>query len=68
MTKPKKRKRTSDKILTLPEALEAWERFWANTRIIGFEVDEEGEKRAIRTNVQRIMPANYGRFDFKNNP
>ena len=45
-----------DKQLTLPEAHEAWERFWANTRIIGFEVDEAGEKRAIRTNVQRIMP------------
>ena len=68
MTKPKKRKSESDKILTLPEALEAWERFWANTRIIGFEVDEEGEKKVIRTNVQRIMPPSYGRFDFKNNP
>ena len=67
MTKPKKRKR-SDKQLTLPEAHEAWERFWSNTRIIGFEVDEEGEKKAIRTNVQRIMPPSYGRFDFKNNP
>lgn len=68
MTKSKKRKRKSEKPLTLPEAQEAWERFWANTRIVGFELDEEGEKTPIRTGVQRIMPESYGKFDFKNNP
>ena len=64
MTKPKKRK--SEKLLTLPEAQKAWERFWSNTRILGFTEDEYGEKQAIRTDVQRIMPENYGSLNFTN--
>jgi hypothetical protein len=64
MTKPKKRK--IEKLLTLPEVHKAWERFWSNTRILGFTEDEHGDKQAIRTDVQRIMPENYGSLNFKN--
>ena len=65
MTKPKKRK--SKKPLTLPEAHQAWGHFWSNTRIIGFEVGKDGEKHAIRTGIQRIMPEAYdgGSMDFR---
>ena len=53
-------------MLTLPEAHEAWERFWSNTRILGFTEDKHGDKQAIRTGIQRIMPENYGSLNFKN--
>lgn len=64
MRKPKKKKK-SEKTLTLPEAHEAWERFWSNTRILGFEVGKDGEKHAIRTGIQRVMPGGAG-LDFRN--
>ena len=64
MRKPKKKKKKSEKTLTLPEAHEAWERFWSNTRILGFEVGKDGEKHAIRTGIQRIMPGGAG-LDFR---
>ena len=63
MRKPKKKKK-SEKTLTLPEAHEAWERFWSNTRILGFEVGKDGEKHAIRTGIQRVMPG--AGLDFRN--
>ena len=48
----------SERMLTLPEAQEGWKYFWSNTRVIRFEVGEDGEKRPVRSKVQRVVPRN----------
>ena len=55
-TKKRKRVTKSERMLTLPEAQEGWKYFWSNTRVIRFEVGEDGEKRPVRAKTQRIMP------------
>ena len=54
----KKRVRKRERMLTLPEAQEAEKRFWSNTQVIRFEVGSDGEKRPVRSNVQRVVPRN----------
>jgi len=46
------------------EAAKAWEYFWSNTKIIRFEIGPDGEKRAVRSKTQRIMPYG-GTLDFR---
>ena len=59
MTKTKRRRvRKSERMLTLPEVQEAEKRFWSNTQVIRFEVGSDGEKRPVRSNVQRVVPRN----------
>ena len=50
--------RKSERMLTLPEVQEAEKRFWSNTQVIRFEVGSDGEKRPVRSNVQRVVPRN----------
>ena len=57
MTK-RKRVRKRERMLTLPEAQEAEKRFWSNTQVIRFEVGSDGEKRPVRSKVQRVVPRN----------
>ena len=58
-TKTKRRRvRKSERMLTLPEAQEAEKRFWSNTQVIRFEVGSDGEKRPVRSKVQRVVPRN----------
>jgi len=54
----KKRVRKRERMLTLPEAQEAEKRFWSNTQVIRFEVGSDGEKRPVRSKVQRVVPRN----------
>ena len=54
----KKRVRKRERMLTLPEVQEAEKRFWSNTQVIRFEVGSDGEKRPVRSNVQRVVPRN----------
>ena len=56
--KKKKRVRKREPMLTLPEAQEAEKRFWSNTQVIRFEVGSDGEKRPVRSKVQRVVPRN----------
>ena len=59
MTKTKRRRvRKSERMLTLPEVQEAEKRFWSNTQVIRFEVGSDGEKRPVRSKVQRVVPRN----------
>lgn len=53
-----------NKQLTSEEAIKGWEYFWSNTQVLRFEIGPDGEKRAIRSNEQRIMPKNRD-FDFR---
>ena len=57
MTK-RKRVRKRERMLTLPEAQEAEKRFWSNTQVLRFEVGSDGEKRPVRSKVQRVVPRN----------
>ena len=58
-TKTKRRRvRKSERMLTLPEVQEAEKRFWSNTQVIRFEVGSDGEKRPVRSKVQRVVPRN----------
>ena len=61
-------KRTSLKTMETPlspvEAAKAWEYFWSNTKVIRFEIGPDGEKRAVRSKTQRIMPYG-GTLDFR---
>jgi len=61
-------KRTSLKTMETPlspvEAAKAWEYFWSNTKVIRFEIGLDGEKRAVRSKTQRIMPYG-GTLDFR---
>ena len=50
--------RKSERMLTLPEVQEAEKRFWSNTQVIRFEVGSDGEKRPVRSKVQRVVPRN----------
>ena len=50
--------------LNYPEVMEAWQRFWGNTRILRFEINDKGEKVAIRSNTLRVMPQHKD-LDFK---
>ena len=50
--------RKSERTLTLPEVQEAEQRFWSNTQVIRFEVGSDGEKRPVRSKVQRVVPRN----------
>ena len=54
----KKRVRKRERMLTLPEVQEAEKRFWSNTQVIRFEGGSDGEKRPVRSNVQRVVPRN----------
>ena len=45
-------------MLTLPEVQEAEKRFWGNTQVIRFEVGSDGQKRPVRSKVQRVVPRN----------
>ena len=54
----KKRVRKRERMLTLPEVQEAEKRFWSNTQVIRFEVGSDGEKRPVRSKVQRVVPRN----------
>ena len=63
-TKTKRRRvRKSERMLTLPEVQEAEKRFWSNTQVIRFEVGSDGEKRPVRSKVQRVVPSDF--FDFR---
>ena len=59
----KKRVTKREPMLTLPEAQEAEKRFWSNTQVIRFEVGSDGEKRPVRSKVQRVVPSDF--FDFR---
>ena len=59
----KKRVRKRERMLTLPEAQEAEKRFWSNTQGLRFEVGSDGEKRPVRSKVQRVVPSDF--FDFR---
>ena len=54
----KKRVRKRERMLTLPEVQEAEKRFWSNTQVIRFEIGSDGEKRPVRSKVQRVVPRN----------
>jgi len=54
----RKRVRKRERMLTLPEVQEAEKRFWGNTQVIRFEVGSDGEKRPVRSKVQRVVPRN----------
>ncbi len=56
MSGKRKRKPKTEIMLTSLEALAGWKYFWSNTRVIRFEVGEDGEKRPVRAKTQRVMP------------
>ena len=54
----KKRVRKRERMLTLPEVQEAEKRFWSNTQVLRFDVGSDGQKRPVRSKVQRVVPRN----------
>ena len=58
MRTKRRRVRKSERMLTLLEAQEAEKRFWSNTQVIRFEVGSDGQKRPVRSKVQRVVPKN----------